>query len=301
MLCWRKKAQNRSPSRRMKTTRVFAPAKVNLTLHVTEKRADGYHLLDSLVVFADVGDNLTISRADALTLTIDGPEAANLSADHDNLVLRSARALSDRGAWIKLTKTLPVSSGIGGGSADAAAALRGLAQLWKMSIPDEQLLQLGADVPMCLQSRSVRVRGIGEDLTPLHDLPQLPAVLVNPRVPVATPDVFRTLTQTTKPPMPDALPRFKGPIDLADWLATQRNDLQPPAIALQPVIADVLTQLEKTKDCRLARMSGSGATCFGLYPDASSAAQAAAEIGQTQPDWWVRMAKLGDQLTRATT
>ena len=225
----------------MTTTRVFAPAKVNLTLHVTGTRPDGYHLLDSLVVFADVGDTLTISTADTLSLTVHGPEAAGLSAKDDNLVLRAARALSNRGARISLAKTLPVSSGLGGGSADAAAALRGLAEIWQMPdrLPMHQLLKLGADVPMCLHPRPLRVRGIGEDLTPIPDLPDLPAVLVNPRVPVTTPDVFRALRQKTNPAMPETVPRFENAVDLSAWLASQRNDLQSPALALQPAIAEV--------------------------------------------------------------
>ena len=267
----------------------FAAAKINLSLHVTGQRADGYHLLDSLVVFAGVGDRVTVASADGLGLVLTGPKAAGLQAEADNLVLRAARAYgSDRGAAITLEKHLPVSSGIGGGSADAAAALRALAALWGLPLPDAAaVLRLGADVPVCLHGRPVRMQGVGETLTPLPALPEAWLVLANPGVAVATPAVFKTLARKDNPPMPD-MPRLPDLPALAGWLATQRNDLEPPAIMLQPVIAAARAALAAQSGCLLARMSGSGATCFGLFASATAAETAARQIAQAEPGWWVQ-------------
>lgn len=267
----------------------FAAAKINLSLHVTGQRADGYHLLDSLVVFAGVGDRVTVAPADGLGLVLTGPKAAGLRAEADNLVLRAARAFgSDRGAAITLEKHLPVSSGIGGGSADAAAALRALAALWGLPLPDAAaVLRLGADVPVCLQGRPVRMQGVGETLTPLPALPEAWLVLANPGLAVATPAVFRALARKDNPPMPD-MPRLTDLATLAGWLATQRNDLEPPAITLQPVIAAARAALAAQSGCLLARMSGSGATCFGLFASATAAESAAAQIARAEPGWWVQ-------------
>lgn len=289
---------------------IAAPAKVNLTLHVTGQRTDGYHLLDSLVVFASVGDTLTLQSGDKMSLVAKGPEGAAVPADLDNLVLKVASLFEDvRGASFLLNKHLPVSSGIGGGSADAAAAYRGLMCLHNGFAPGEgippetfdperspigrALAQLGADIPVCLRSRPTRMRGIGDDLTPLQGLPALSAVLVNPRVAVPTPNVFKALTTKTNPAMPDEIPRFSDVSQLVAWLALQRNDLEAPARSLVPEIGQVLGTLHATPECLLARMSGSGATCFGLYPSNEVAAAAASEIGDAQPNWWVRPAVLG--------
>lgn len=262
--------------------RVFAPAKVNLTLHVTGRRPDGYHLLDSLVVFAGVGDEITVTPSDELTLTIDGPEGAGLAGEGDNLVLRAARLLGPgRGAEIRLTKRLPVASGIGGGSADAAAALRALARLWDLPLPaPEAVLALGADVPACLLGKALRMGGIGEELAPVPTLPAMDILLVNPRIAVPTPEVFRRLERRDNPAMPAELPEWRDAAAFAAWLAEQRNDLQPPAIAVAPQIADVLAAL-RASDCLFAGMSGSGATCFALYPPA-----AAAQVTGLDPAWW---------------
>lgn len=266
----------------------LGPAKVNLCLHVTGQRPDGYHLLDSLVVFAAIGDRLRFEAADRLHLTISGPQAAQLPLADDNLILRAARALSDgRGAHIHLEKHLPIASGIGGGSADAAAALRGLARLWGLPLPDAaKLLALGADVPVCLTSRAARMAGIGEMLTKVPPLPRAHLVLVNPGVAVSTPAVFRALPQKTNAPMP-TIPRFATLPDLATWLTAQRNDLEPPALQLAPVIATAKAALAAQPGCHLARMSGSGATCFGLFATSAEAAIAAAALRRDHPGWWV--------------
>ncbi len=266
----------------------IAAAKVNLCLHVTGQRHDGYHLLDSLVVFASVGDRLTIESADDLDLTISGPQAANLPVSDDNLILRAARAFGGgRGAAIRLEKHLPVASGIGGGSADAAAALRGLSRLWGLPLPDAAtVLGLGADVPVCLISRAVRMTGIGETLTPIPPLPPAHLVLVNPGVGVSTPAVFRALPSKTNPPLP-APPRFASLPDVVRWLVDQRNDLEPPALSLAPEIATAKSALAAQPGCLLARMSGSGATCFGLFETAAKAETAAESLRRNHPNWWV--------------
>ncbi|QEW18772.1 4-diphosphocytidyl-2-C-methyl-D-erythritol kinase [Marinibacterium anthonyi] len=268
---------------------VFAPAKVNLTLHVTGRRDDGYHLLDSLVVFADVGDTITVTPADALSLAIDGPEAGSLAADvvarDDNLVLRAARFLDPgRGAAITLTKRLPVASGIGGGSADAAATLRALSTLWDVPLPaPEATAPLGADVPVCLRGGPVRMQGIGAHLTPLPPLPPLDILLVNPRIATSTGAVFRGMGSCINPPMTDMPPSdLPG---LAAWLKHQRNDLAPAAMAATFEIADLLATLETLAPLHSA-MSGSGATCFALFPRDGSAAAAQDAIRASHPHWW---------------
>jgi 4-diphosphocytidyl-2-C-methyl-D-erythritol kinase len=279
----------------MTTVEVFAPAKVNLTLHVTGQRDDGYHLLDSLVVFADVGDRLTLSLASAPSFEVTGPFADGVPATADNLVLKAAALLApDLPLALALHKDLPPSSGIGGGSADAAAVARGLAALTGTDPDPAALLSLGADVPMCLDPRPVRVQGIGERLDPVPLLPPLPAVLANPLKPMPTPPVFRTLARKDNPPMPDLLPAFSGAADLIDWLAGERNDLQDPAITLLPEIGAVVSALAVCRGARLARMSGSGATCFALFATTTEATEAAAALSAAHPGWWVRAGTLGD-------
>ena len=266
----------------------FAPAKINLTLHVTGQRADGYHLLDSLVVFVDIGDRITARTAPRLSLTVDGPQAAGVPADDRNLVWRAARLLDpDRGAALTLTKNLPPASGIGGGSSDAAAALRALSRLWDLPLPDmSALLALGADLPVCMTPAPQRLRGTGEVLTPVAGVPPLDILLVNPGVSVATPSVFRALARRAAPPMPDDLPDWSGPEDFCRWLARQRNDLQVPALSLVPEIGTVLSALSDTGPL-FAGMSGSGATCFALFgPGTGRAAAAHARITGTRPTWW---------------
>jgi 4-diphosphocytidyl-2-C-methyl-D-erythritol kinase len=269
-----------------------APAKVNLFLHVLGRRPDGYHLLDSLVVFADVGDELCAEPAEALSLTIEGPFAWALAAEPDNLVLRAARALAAEfgvtaGGRLVLAKHLPVASGIGGGSADAAAALRLLCRLWHIE-PDPGVLArlaggLGADVPVCLAGRASRMAGVGERLEPAPRLPACGIVLVNPGVALATAEVFRARGGAWSAPA--ELPAsWRDAAEMASDLKRQRNDLQPAAIALRPVIGEVLSVLEAAPGCLLARMSGSGATCFGLFGDAAEARRTAS--GLQRPGWW---------------
>lgn len=268
-----------------------ARAKVNLYLHVVGRRTDGYHLLDSLAVFPGAADTLSAAPADGLTLEIRGDGAAVLGAGPDNLVLRAARALglaagAAAGARLVLDKRLPVASGIGGGSADAAAALRLLARLWDVRLADDHLLTvargLGADVPVCLGSRPARMTGIGERLQPAPALPHCGMALLNPGVPVATPDVFRARTGafSEAPSLPDAWPNVAG---MAVGLSRFRNDLEAPAISVCPAIAAVLHWLRAQPGCLLARMSGSGATCFGLFANADAAAAVAA---QAPAPWW---------------
>lgn len=269
-----------------------APAKINLYLHVTGRRDDGYHLLDSLVAFAAIGDTLSAEPAETLSLRVTGPFAAELTADADNLVLRAARALAaeagvSTGAHLVLDKHLPVASGIGGGSADAAAALRLLRRLWRLSPQPAVLARLaaglGADVPVCLVGRAARMGGIGERLEPAPALPACGIVLVNPGIAVATAEVFRMRRGAWS--QPAMLPSgWDGAAAMAADLGRLRNDLEPAAIALRPVIAEVLTKIAATPGCKLARMSGSGATCFGLYADAASARQALDYLDR--PGWW---------------
>ena len=269
---------------------VLAPAKINLTLHVTGQRADGYHLLDSLVVFADVGDRLVLRRAERPALAVTGPMAAGVPEGADNLVLRAAAAMGVA-LEIGLEKHLPAAAGIGGGSSDAAAVLRGAVALVPgLALPADRGLSLGADVPVCLLARAARMRGIGEDVVPVAGLPALHGVLVNPGVAVSTGVIFRSLPRKDNAPMPDDLPHWRDAADLADWLAGQRNDMQDAAIAAAPVVGAVITALAGTEGCLLARMSGSGATCFGLYAEADAAARAADALAR--PGWWVRAVRL---------
>jgi 4-diphosphocytidyl-2-C-methyl-D-erythritol kinase len=276
-----------------------ARAKLNLYLHVLGRRDDGYHLLDSLVAFADIGDTLEVARADRLSLAVEGPFGAALTADTtENLVLRAGRLLAEAAgvpphAALRLVKALPVASGIGGGSADAAATLRALCRLWAVSLPaaalDALALRLGADVPVCLAGVPAFMTGIGERIAPVDRLPSVDLVLVNPGLPLATATVFRALAGRFGAAVPaTALP--EDAIGLAAWLAGRRNDLTDAAIAAMPVIAEVLASLARQPGCLLARMSGSGATCFGLFASAPAAEQARAAL--TRPGWWVASGRL---------
>jgi len=265
----------------------FAPAKVNLYLHVTGRRADGYHLLDSLAVFPAVGDVVTAAAGDALSLAVAGPFGAVLADDPDNLVLRAARALrrgAGAGAALRLEKNLPVASGIGGGSADAAAALRVLAEFWGVDVAlPEIAARLGADVPVCLGRRAAVMGGVGEVLGAAPGLPAFGLVLVNPGVAVATPAVFRARTGAFSAPA--ALPAgWDDAAAMAADLARLRNDLEAPAMAVAPVIGEVLAALRAAPGVLLARMSGSGATCFGICQTAAAAEAAAAALAR--PGWW---------------
>lgn len=272
-------------------TEAFAPAKINLALHVTGRRSDGYHLLDSLVVFLDVGDKVRAASAPRLGLRLQGPNAGGVPPGEDNLVMRAARLVAgagDQGADLVLEKHLPPASGIGGGSSDAAAAMRAVASLWQRPLPPPaDVLRLGADVPACLVARPLRLRGIGERLDPLPGLPDFALVLANPRIETPTPAVFAALAQKDNPPLPDPLPPLPDARALAGFLKMQRNDLEAPARTLCPAIAEVLAALAALPGCHFARMSGSGATCFGLFDSRTGAEAAARTLGTRHPGWWV--------------
>ncbi|MEO5620324.1 MAG: 4-(cytidine 5'-diphospho)-2-C-methyl-D-erythritol kinase [Cypionkella sp.] len=268
-----------------------ACAKINLALHVTGQRPDGYHLLDSLVVFAGLGDVVTVEKSFDAALTITGPQAASLPVTPDNLVLRAARAMGAK-ATITLEKHLPLASGIGGGSADAAATLRALARLTGRPLPDlEALMQIGSDLPACMDAQPKRMQGLGEILTPLPQLPPAHILLINPGIAVPTPAVFKDLTQKTNAALPE-IPQFRDLRALGLWLALQRNDLEAPAIAMAPVIAEVRTAIAAQKGCAFARMSGSGATCFGLFATATEAESARASLAAIHPGWWCASAPM---------
>lgn len=282
------------------TIKASAPAKVNLTLHITGQRTDGYHLLDSLVVFADVTDQLTATVAPKLSLTVTGPFAQGVPTDDTNLVMRAALALRKArgvtlGAAITLEKNLPHAAGIGSGSSDAATALNMLATLWQVApLPATapEVLQLGADVPVCLRAPNpVRMSGIGELLSPLPPLPPCAVVLINPRVDVPTAQVFQGLTQKNNPSMA-TLPAGLDLGGFAAWLTQQRNDLAVPARAITPEIDAALGKLSKIPSVLAHGMSGSGATCFGLVQDMGAARQVARTIQVSNMGWWVVPAAL---------
>lgn len=292
----------------------MAPAKINLFLHVLDKRADGYHELDSLIAFADIGDRLEIAPhaggqgVDALAFDVTGPYASAFGAQEldatphsSNLVVRAAwglAALAGRRPDVRITleKNLPLSSGIGGGSADAAACIRGLLQYWsiapsRLSGLDDLLLALGADVPVCFLSASAQMRGIGEQIMPYDAFPALPALLVNPAKPCPTGAIFKMLG-TAQSPTLTLPPCFDSADAFYDFLRRQNNDLQQAAQKVVPEIGDVLKALGMADGCRLARLSGSGATCFGLFASAAAAQQAQSLIRAHHPDWWVQSCQL---------
>lgn len=278
-------------------TRVFAPAKINLFLHVGDRGADGYHELESLVAFADVGDDLVFESADKLSLMVNGPFGAQLTGEGDNLVLRAARGAAmlaghDLPRRIMLTKNLPVASGIGGGSADAAATLRAFLLEWqreefKLSDFVELAKTLGADVPVCFFGHSAWMYGIGDGIERV-DLPELHAVLVNPGISVATREVFAKLDARAGVDKLHWPEKFADAGDVIAFLKTVGNDLEAPALSLAPVIGAALAALGAADSVQLARMSGSGATCFGLFADRVTADNAAARIALDHPGWWVK-------------
>lgn len=278
-----------------------APAKVNLALHVTGRRADGYHELESLVVFADVADEIVATPAKKDSLRVTGPFAEAAGSGDGNLVARAVAAF--RACWpkrvgtglaIELRKNLPVAAGLGGGSADAAAALRLLANLDSPPLPlaelSEVALSLGADVPACLLSRPCEIRGVGEIIHPLQSFPDLHLVLVNPLQPVVTADVFRRLLSRDNPSMPPLQQPLTRPAQLGLWLSETRNDLEPPAIALLPLIGELIARMARIDGCMLSRMSGSGGTVFGLFGSSAQAHQAAHELRAVWPGYWVAAA-----------
>ncbi|KZL21275.1 4-diphosphocytidyl-2-C-methyl-D-erythritol kinase [Pseudovibrio axinellae] len=280
----------------------LARAKVNLALHITGQRSDGYHMLDSLVVFPHIGDEISVKPASRLSLSIAGQFAEKIQGDPaDNLIYKAAQLLTEHvasasGARIELDKSLPVAAGIGGGSADAAATLRALAKIWGTCPSSADLsrlsLSLGADVPMCLEEKPARIRGIGEVIEPLPAFPSGAIVLVNPLIEVATPAVFNALLEKNHPPLPELPDGFKSMKDLASWLKTCRNDLQKPAIAQASLISTVLDILASQPETLLARMSGSGATCFALCESLSEAQAIAARLQEHHGNWWIKPARI---------
>jgi 4-diphosphocytidyl-2-C-methyl-D-erythritol kinase len=279
----------------------IAPAKLNLTLHITGKRADGYHLLDSLVVFTTFGDELRISQADALSLVVEGPFADNVPAGEDNLILRAACALqsyagTDQGARIRLIKKLPVGAGLGGGSSDAATAVRLLCSLWGVMLPAsravELLLPLGADLPVCWSGKPAMMAGIGEEVTPLDvALPACPVLLIKPQPSLDTARVYGAYLHEERPVPPFALDLTSAE-SFIESLEGTRNDLQRAAIICCAEIAQVLLEMQTQYGCGLARLSGSGSACFGLFDDADACARAAYGLKQTHPEWWVEVTEL---------
>ncbi len=284
----------------------FAPAKINLFLHVGPPGGDGYHPLCSLMVFADIGDQVVVHEADALSVRVHGPFAADLAGEDDNLVLRAARALLARTRGpqpplcLSLEKNLPVAAGLGGGSSDAGAALRLMRSALGVDIDDDGLetlaASLGADGAACLWGRPVVTQGRGERLTPSPALPTIEAVLVNPGVGISTPAVYRALDEreafgeVAPPPMPEA---FEGIEEFAAWLGMMRNDLQGPAVGLAPEIGDVVETLAGEPETLLARMSGSGATCFAICASDIEADALAERVAGMRPTWWVKRCRLG--------
>ncbi len=284
----------------------LAPAKINLFLHVGAVRADGFHALQSLAIFANgaqASDRLDFAAAGGISLTVGGPFAAELSGESDNLILRAARALAARfgirdEAAMTLTKVLPVASGIGGGSADGAAALRGLARLWNLDADTTRLADvaasLGSDVPVCVGARTAFMEGRGEILTPLAAMPRLPLLLVNPGVGVSTKAVFAALETRRGTEMSLPANGFADSETLLDFLTATGNDLEAPARAIQPVIGDVLDAIAVCPGVLLVRMSGSGATCFGLFENEESCAHAAETLRAAHPRWWVAESHVGN-------
>ncbi len=282
---------------------VAAPAKLNLYLHVTGKRDDGYHLLDSLIAFADIGDEIKARAAadGSLTLAVRGPFAKDLAEETDNLVLRAAKRLRaaagiDAGAHMVLEKRLPVASGVGGGSADAAAALKALCRLWGVTLPEAEMralaLDLGADVPICWVGEPAFVAGIGDEITPAPPLPAAHLILANPKIGVSTPAVFKAREGEFQA----ANPFRETPIDaahLAHLLARRSNGLTEAACAVCPPVAHVLDALAATEGALLTRMSGSGGTCFAIYESADAALTAAEMLYDAEPGWWVALGRLG--------
>lgn len=278
---------------------IFAPAKINLYLHVIKRLKSGYHKIDSLVAFCDIGDEITITPYDGFSLQIDGPFAACLDQPKApiNLVVKAAKSLSEitgnpLNYKISLTKNLPVAAGIGGGSTDATATLCGLMDIWKLP-KDAQYLpalleSLGADMPVCMACSPSKVTGIGEIIEPVHDLPEIPMVLANPLKPCPTKDVFTRFHGTDfkkVTPLPKDLHDIHN---FVSFLKKQENALQAPAMETVPEIGNLLNALSLEENCLLSRMSGSGATVFGLFETENDAQKAARHIAAENPDWWVK-------------
>lgn len=288
----------------MATRTALAPAKVNLFLHVGPVETDGYHPLASLVAFADIGDRVTVASADRLSLTVEGPFASELVGQDDNLILRALRALGDAAGIgepplaVTLDKRLPIAAGLGGGSSDAGAALKLARDILDLPLNDDALAELaagiGADGPMCLHARTAWAEGRGEHLAFEPRLPPLPALLINPGVASPTGEIYRAFDAgpATAADRPAPPPDWTA-ATVIDWLAARRNDLQAPAVARAPAIADALAAAEDLPGVRLVRMSGSGATVFALFGTSAAAASAGRRLAAHRPQWWIAPANLG--------
>lgn len=278
-----------------RTISQIAPAKINLALHVTGQRQDGYHLLESLVVFVNFGDKISVKRADADAFKMSGPYGGDLPSDGNNLVLKARDMLRKlfpsyaSPVAIHLEKYLPIASGIGGGSSDAAAVLHALSVLWGIEIDPEHMgsigLKLGADVPMCLHGKPLIARGIGEKIERIAAFPQLPMVLVNSGISIATPQVFAALQKRNNPALPD-MPQFSTIADVCTYLGETDNHLFAATTTLNPAIGETMEALHVTVP-QLVRMSGSGATCFGIYTSDEAATNAASSLRKNHPTWFV--------------
>ena len=272
-----------------KTIKVTAHAKVNLTLHVVGQRANGYHDLQSLVCLTEFGDQVHLSPASEFGFHVTGPYALGIPVDDSNLVVQAAESMAHKysrslNCKIVLEKNLPMASGIGGGSSDAAAAMKALSQFWSVPLPNvDELMTLGADIPVCMSTGLTLMEGAGEQITHLSPAPNWGLLLVNPNVGVSTPAVFHSLRSKNNPQMQGTFEKCQ---DIA-WLCHQRNDLEPPAVALVPEVAAVIDAISATPQCQVARMSGSGATCFGIFPALNQAQTAARTLQHAHPDWWV--------------
>jgi 4-diphosphocytidyl-2-C-methyl-D-erythritol kinase len=275
----------------------LAPAKINLFLHVTGRRDDGYHLLESLVAFADIGDEITIEQAATFELQISGPFAKDLDPSAQNYISKAVLFLANHAnrnpdIRVKLTKRLPVASGIGGGSSDAAATLLACQRLWRIPMlptPEDIIAALGADVPVCLRRRPTLMRGVGEQLADVGPLPEGDIVVINPGTGLATADVFRKYSGPFSQPLTDIPAKgWRDMSELAQFINATHNDLEAPAMALVPAIGTVLQSLSAQTGCLAARMSGSGATCFGLFGNSADAARATLNIARAHTTWWVQ-------------
>ena len=277
-----------------KTIKVTAHAKVNLTLHVVGQRANGYHELQSLVCLTEFGDQIHLTPAADFSFQVIGPYAAGIPVDDRNLVVQAAKFMAKKHSktldcQIILEKNLPMASGIGGGSSDAAAMMRALSQYWSVPLPNaDELMALGADIPVCMTTGLTLMEGAGEDVTQLSTAPNWGVVLVNPNVGVSTPAVFNALNSKHNPPMQDVA---ENCVDI-EWLGDQRNDLEPPAMAMVPEVLAVVDAISAAPHCQMARMSGSGATCFGLFANTEHANAAVERLQRAHPNWWVVATKL---------
>ena len=269
-----------------------ASAKVNLCLQVVGQKSNGFHLLDSIVGFTEFGDHLSFKKSDELELTAKGAFSDQIPLDKSNLILKAAELLRKinnikTGAHITLTKNLPPSAGLGGGSSDAAATIRGLSRLWGTDLPEiDDLMKIGSDLPVCINQKTQHMKGFGEVLEEINTFPNLPILLVNPLKKVSTQTVFRMLKNKKNPPLSKYEKLFQAKKDWINWLLLQRNDLMEPAVKVEPVISEVLRLISKQISVEKVSMSGSGATCFGIFENKHDCDLAMKRVRLERPDWW---------------